>query len=1085
MNIFIYLNSGERLSCVCSATTTVAEIKNQLNVHIDAGRGKHIYFTRPDQYERPLANNELPYTLQRQYMICLGIKESALLKEANEDYSYLFSFRLGDWELERGEEQALEPELNVLLHKQGSGIFKRWKLAYCQVLGGELVLSKNKHAVPYLRMKLFGSSIEAQSKKRFGFTVTHDMGLDTEQSVVLAARTQEESTYWLRKMLTAVRVLGNVVHLQSQKMTTIGEIASFVTALNVSRNHIQLDETQCKKMSSLDALILDANHMQNVPDCVSLLSKLESLHLSDNRLSRISNCLTTLLNLTTLVLSMNALSTVPCEIQRLVNLKILNISFNKFELFPDSILSLTKLEQLSVAGNSISKFPDEICKLANLEKLYAQRNSLSGLPDTLNQLRNLQMINASFNKITRIPFLQIPTLECCCFDHNPISSLKIHSESMYMLQVTDALMTNVDLGIDASNLVHLVLTRNKLTEISDAAFNCMANIESLILDHNELTYLPKRTFEINSLQFISAGWNHIQSLPEHASNPNLTNIRMHCNKLTHIPKAFDQFHQLRSLLLSDNPIQDVPNICLSIANVLEEVSMGHCSLTDNVWSTILTLSHLRILDLSYNASITYIPIDLNEHCPNLEIVNLSGNQIGSFDALYRLTGLQQVFLGNNLIRNVPTTVPVATISHLDLSFNNINFIPSEFSHNLETIEVHGNAILESQHKLSPSTVQTSRRRWSCGVSSLQGRRPTMEDKHLAAENLLEKGSGLFAIFDGHAGDEAASTMEQVFSGHFAKALLETHGTCACPHACTSGCLVEVMRVAFHKSNHTIGRKKFDKGGATSVVMYVTPPVDQHVKNETHASISSTVEDCTETVHVGVKLEKAKGIDICVSERVIPSVDVKKSDGCTSVSERDAIATTSVIGIESIDNESERVPEHVDKGLHVDDRIGSNDYYRNNEKVQYLVIGNVGDAEALLCKSDGSVEVLSVKHSTCRKSEELRIRSLAGGFISDGGRVVGVLATCRAVGDFKLYPYVSCVPDVCKLELTTDTEFVVLACDGLFDVMSYQEVVDLVRDVKDPSQAAGLLRNYAFSLGSADNISVMVVRFDTEQRTNIL
>lgn len=49
---------------------------------------------------------------------------------------------------------------------------------------------------------------------------------------------------------------------------------------------------------------------------------------------------------------------------------------------------------------------------------------------------------------------------------------------------------------------------------------------------------------------------------------------------------------------------------------------------------------------------------------------------------------------------------------------------------------------------------------------------------------------------------------------------------------------------------------------------------------------------------------------------------------------------------------------------------------------------------------------------CR--EEFRIKNIPGGFINEASRVMGVLATCRALGDFRLNPYVSCRPDMNKI-----------------------------------------------------------------------
>ena len=77
---------------------------------------------------------------------------------------------------------------------------------------------------------------------------------------------------------------------------------------------------------------------------------------------------------------------------------------------------------------------------------------------------------------------------------------------------------------------------------------------------------------------------------------------------------------------------------------------------------------------------------------------------------------------------------------------------------------------------------------------------------------------------------------------------------------------------------------------------------------------------------------------------------------------------------------------------------------------------------------------------------------AGGWVKFN-RVNGSLALSRALGDFEYKrnaslpaerQMVTALPDVVERELTDDVEFVVLACDGIWDVLSSQQVVDFCR-----------------------------------------
>jgi len=105
----------------------------------------------------------------------------------------------------------------------------------------------------------------------------------------------------------------------------------------------------------------------------------------------------------------------------------------------------------------------------------------------------------------------------------------------------------------------------------------------------------------------------------------------------------------------------------------------------------------------------------------------------------------------------------------------------------------------------------------------------------------------------------------------------------------------------------------------------------------------------------------------------------------------------------------------------------------------IICANSGDSRTVLAKSGIAVD-LSKDHKPTNPSELRRIQH-AGGFVEDG-RVNGALALSRALGDFdykknkKLKPKdqaVTAMPDVKTVPITTDTQFIILACDGVWDV----------------------------------------------------
>ncbi|KAJ7981499.1 Protein phosphatase 2C family protein [Quillaja saponaria] len=144
--------------------------------------------------------------------------------------------------------------------------------------------------------------------------------------------------------------------------------------------------------------------------------------------------------------------------------------------------------------------------------------------------------------------------------------------------------------------------------------------------------------------------------------------------------------------------------------------------------------------------------------------------------------------------------------------------------------------------------------------------------------------------------------------------------------------------------------------------------------------------------------------------------------------------------------------------------------------QKLVVANVGDSRAVICEN-GKARQLSVDHEP---SKEKRLIEGRGGFVSnipgDVPRVDGQLAVARAFGDKSLKMHLSSEPDVTVEMIDEDTEFLILASDGIWKVLSNQEAVDSIRQIKDAQSAAKHLIEEAIARKSKDDISCIIVRF---------
>ncbi|OCH91844.1 PP2C-domain-containing protein [Obba rivulosa] len=116
----------------------------------------------------------------------------------------------------------------------------------------------------------------------------------------------------------------------------------------------------------------------------------------------------------------------------------------------------------------------------------------------------------------------------------------------------------------------------------------------------------------------------------------------------------------------------------------------------------------------------------------------------------------------------------------------------------------------------------------------------------------------------------------------------------------------------------------------------------------------------------------------------------------------------------------------------------------------VFVANAGDSRSVISVK-GEAKPLSFDHKPHNDTERARIMN-AGGYI-EYGRVNGNLALARALGDFEykknkqLGPeeqVITCDPEITEHQITGEDEFLVIACDGIWDCLSSQQVVDVVR-----------------------------------------
>lgn len=157
----------------------------------------------------------------------------------------------------------------------------------------------------------------------------------------------------------------------------------------------------------------------------------------------------------------------------------------------------------------------------------------------------------------------------------------------------------------------------------------------------------------------------------------------------------------------------------------------------------------------------------------------------------------------------------------------------------------------------------------------------------------------------------------------------------------------------------------------------------------------------------------------------------------------------------------------------------------------ILASNVGDSRAVLSRN-GSAVPLTRDHKPSDDRERARIRAIGEDIEWDPyGQLFRVcdLSLSRAIGDRFAKPAVSSEAEITRFPLLgKNDEFVILASDGLWDVMSNQETVDFIHGrlselgrnqvvqnfAEQRFKLAEQLANEALERGSADNVCVLIM-----------
>jgi serine/threonine protein phosphatase PrpC len=154
-------------------------------------------------------------------------------------------------------------------------------------------------------------------------------------------------------------------------------------------------------------------------------------------------------------------------------------------------------------------------------------------------------------------------------------------------------------------------------------------------------------------------------------------------------------------------------------------------------------------------------------------------------------------------------------------------------------------------------------------------------------------------------------------------------------------------------------------------------------------------------------------------------------------------------------------------------------YKYNNSI-FMDVVNLGDSRMVIVNSKGISQSVTKDHKPDDSVEKSRLVNMGGEIYKDSEGVyrIGDLSLSRAFGDGDNAPYISQKPDIFYRKITPETKYIVMACDGLWDIIDSEDLGKIISKIikKKPNldNLAVELANWALNNGSTDNISVIVI-----------
>lgn len=1026
----------------------------------------HIVMRKHDT-SRQLESNERPLLVQKRLLEQAGYTDADRLEEVGrEDNSYLCRFTFIPAKMSGYASLEKDP-----------GFTKMQKFSHIDLQGRNLI------TIP---ITLYQKATEIIS-----LNLSRNLSLDVPKDFIQACTNLREIKYTSNEARRLPPSLG---------------LATRLTMLDISNNRLQqLEHAELQNLHSLQGLRLSNNRLTQLPSYFGKYRALRSLNLSSNSLTEFPDFL--------------------CEVGTLVDL---DISFNSILSLP-KIGQLTCLERLWATNNKLSgSFPPSLSNLVNLREIDVRFNALDNM-DVMSQLPRLEYLMIGHNSISAFEG-SFPKIRVLHMNHNPVTRFGMSAPvpSLTMLSLASAKLAQLpeDLFQKIAGLTKLILDKNHFTSLS-SHIGRLYRLEHLSVARNSLDELPSEIGRLTELRYLDVRENNLGRLPpEIWYARRLETLNVSSNVLDGFPKptapppsnvngdvsnldgatplstpglgsspSYEELGKLEdfqnrrpsqasggylssgtspatnqrkgsmtsygtastattrkqsvaSRAPTEGTMTPVSRKDSSLSNRLQTTfagSLRHLFLADNrlsddVFDELALLPELRIVNLAYNL-IYDIPPRTIRRWHSLTELYLSGNDLTSLPSedLEEVSSLKVLHINSNKFQVLPAELgKVTKLVILDVASNSLKYNVSNWpydwnwnwNHNLKYLNLSGNKRLEIKpngpysgggaamregRDLTDFTSLTNLR--VLGLMDVTMMAPSVPEQH-EDRRVRTSGSAVgtlaYGMADSLGRNEHVSTMDMV-----------------------------IPRFRGHDEEQVLGL--FDAQPLTSSGSKIAKYLYDNFKIRFADELErlrpqETPVDALRRTYLGLNKELATAATQSLDRNI-------------------ALAPTP----------QRNLPELGEDDLH-SGSVGTVLYLKEME----LFISNVGDAQALLIRSEGGHKILTRKHDPAEPSERTRIRE-AGGFVSRQGKLNDVLEVSRAFGYVQMSPSVIASPHILNMTLGDTDEMILIASRELWEYLTPDFAVDVARSERnDLMRAAQKLRDLAIAFGATNKIMVMLI-----------